>query len=188
MVRLMSQEALFLPYRIRIMRRTLSIIIGLAILSSLQAQEETDWRLYKPNSEQKEEVYREAELGESKEELTLKAIPSTNRPGMQGEIRYIQDERISILDEYLKTHPINHDGYRIQLVFGSREVVSSAKSRFVSSYNHSAYEDYLPPNFRLRVGDFLTRFQAEKVLREIKDRFPSAYIVRDQIEVPREFR
>lgn len=184
----MSQEALFLSHRNRIMRRTLSIIIGIALFASLQAQEKTNWRLYKPNSEQKEEVYKEADLDESKDELTLKAIPSKDQPGKQGDIRYIQDERISVLDEYLKTHPIKHDGYRIQLVFGSREVVSSAKSRFVSSYNLSAYEDYLPPNFRLRVGDFLTRFQAEKVLHEIKGRFPSAYIVRDKIEVPKEFR
>lgn len=177
-----------MSHRKSIMSRTLIIILCIAFIGSLHAQEDTDWRLYKPKSEKEEEVIKKADLNESKEETQLRAIPATDKPGKQGEIRYIQDERISILDEYLKTHPIKHDGYRIQLVFGSRQVVSSAKSKFVSSYNHSAYEDYLPPNFRLRVGDFLTRFQAEKVLREIKGRFPSAYIVRDKIEVPREFR
>ncbi len=120
--------------------------------------------------------------------MRLEAIPTHDKPAKQGEIRYIQDERIAILDDYLKTHPIKHDGYRIQLVFGSREVVSSAKSRFLSSYSYSSYEDYLPPNFRLRVGDYLTRFQAEKGLREIKGRFPAAYIVRDKIEVPKKYR
>jgi hypothetical protein len=172
-----------------IMRRAVLIIVGICIIGTVQAQEESNWRLYKPNVEKEQsEAAKEIKTDEIKETVRLEAIPKNDKPAKQGEIRYIQDERISILDDYLKTHPIKHDGYRIQLVFGSREVVSSAKSRFVSSYSYSSYEDYLPPNFRLRVGDFLTRFQAEKVLREIKGRFPSAYIVRDKIEVPKEFR
>ncbi len=171
------------------MRIALFLICYVCIANSVQAQDEENWRLYKPNTEQeKTEFSQKAKQDKSEEKVTLKAIPAKDKAGKQGEIRYIQDERISILDEYLKTHPIKHDGYRIQLVFGSRQEVSSAKSKFVSSYDYSAYEDYLPPNFRLRVGDFLTRFQAEKVLREINGRFPSAYIVHDKIEVPKEFR
>ena len=171
------------------MRTAISIIICVSLLGSLQAQEEENWRLYTPNNGIEEKATTaEFETTETKEQLVLEALPAEDRPAKQGEIRYIQDERISILDDYLKTHPIKHDGYRIQLVFGSRGIVSSAKSKFVSNYSNSSYEDYLPPNFRLRIGDFLTRFQAEKVLREIKGRFPKAYIVRDKIEVPREFR
>ena len=171
------------------MRTAVFIIAGICIIGTVQAQEDGNWRLYKPNVEQEQsEVAKEVQTEEVNEIVQLEAIPKSNKPAKQGEIRYIQDERISILDDYLKTHPIKHDGYRIQLIFGSREEVSTAKSRFVSSYSYSHYEDWLQPNYRLRVGDFLTRFQAEKVLREIKARFPKAYIVRDKIEVPKEYR
>lgn len=171
------------------MRTVTSILISICLIGSLQAQDEGNWRLYTPTKAvEGTGTNDEAETAEIHEQVVLEALPTEDTPAKQGEIRYIQDERISILDDYLKTHPIKHEGYRIQLIFGSRGVVSSAKSKFVSSYNYSAYEDYLPPNFRLRIGDFLTRFQAEKVLREINGRFPKAYIVRDKIEVPREYR
>ena len=106
----------------------------------------------------------------------------------KGEIRYIQEERIGILDDYLKSNPIKHDGYRIQLIFGTRGEVASSRSRFLAKWDYPAYETYLPPNFRLRVGDFMTRFQAEKALRDLKTKFPNAYLVRDKIEVPRMYK
>ena len=106
----------------------------------------------------------------------------------KGEVTYIQEERITILDEYMKSHPMKHDGYRIQLVFGSRDEVASAKSRFLVRWDYSAYESYLQPNFRLRIGDFMSRQEAEKMLTELRPHFPGAYVVQDKIEVPKEFR
>ena len=106
----------------------------------------------------------------------------------KGEVTYIQEERISIMDDYMKANPIKHEGYRIQLVFGSRDEVSRQKSKFLAEWDYSAYESYLQPNFRLRVGDFMTRFEAEKALKELKASFPGAYVVPDRIEVPKEFK
>lgn len=147
----------------------------LSLSSFAQEENEKDWRLYrtsKTDSEQKAP------------ETTASDVRLIER----GEIRYIQDERISILDDYLKSNPIKQDGYRIQLVFGSRGEVSAARSQFLSRWRYAAYETYLPPNFRLRVGDFINRWQAEKALRSLKSGFPNAYIVRDRIETPNEFR
>jgi hypothetical protein len=92
------------------------------------------------------------------------------------------------MDDYMKANPLKHEGYRIQLVFGSRDEVSRLKSRFLAEYDYSAYESYLQPNFRLRVGDFMTRFEAEKALKELKSVFPGAYVVPDRIEVPKTFK
>jgi hypothetical protein len=175
------------------------LISTLGLCFEVHAQEE-DWRLYKPSgTEEAQEMVPESETGVQSgpdslsQETETNVFPSTRlkerkKAAQKGEIRYIQDERISVLDEYLKSNPIKHDGHRIQLVFGSKETVASAKSRFVNLWDVSVYEDYLPPNFRVRVGDYLTRFQAEKALREIKPLFPGAYIVRDKVEVPKEFR
>lgn len=155
------------------------ICMNLTLVSMAQVEDEKDWRLY-TSSKSSSQVELEQKTPETK------VIKLTEQE--QGEIRYIQDERISVLDDYLKSHPIRQDGYRIQLVFGSRSEVSSYRSKFLAQWRYSAYETYLAPNFRLRVGDFINRWQAEKALRELKTKFPNAYIVRDKIEIPDNFR
>ena len=97
----------------------------------------------------------------------------------------LADQRIGVLDDYVKANPLRLTGFRIQLVFGNRSTVNNAKSKFYGNYSEvSIYESYLAPNFRLRVGDFLTRLQAEEFLNSVKGYFPGAYIVNDKINVP----
>ena len=97
----------------------------------------------------------------------------------------LADERIDILDDYVKSNPLRLTGFRIQLVFGNRGTVNNAKSKFYGNYSDvSVYESYLAPNFGLRVGDFLNRLQAEEFLNRVKGSFPGAYIVNDKINVP----
>lgn len=108
--------------------------------------------------------------------------------GEIGSVRFIEDGRIETFNEYLKSYPPKHSGYRIQIVFGSKVDVENAKAKYHGQFNMPAYETYLAPNFRLRVGDFMTRLQAEKQLVAIKRSFPAAYIVKDRIEVPQELR
>jgi len=153
------------------MRRIIFVTALLSVTSTAIAQE--DWRLYRNTGPDSTSTVGEGAL--QKGDIVDRT---------PGEIRYIQDERIAILDDYLKSNPKKHDGYRIQLVFGSRGSVSGAKAKYNGLHNYPAYETYLPPNFRLRVGDFMTRFEAEKALRDIKGEFSGAYIVRDKIEVP----
>ncbi|NNC82174.1 MAG: SPOR domain-containing protein [Flavobacteriales bacterium] len=157
--------------------RILITLLTLSIVSTCFSQEDEDWRLYRPNK------------GEVEENEEMRR-PGGDVPILRekGTIRYIQDERITVVDEYLVSNPIKQDGYRIQLIFGSRGEVSNARSRFLSRFRYAAYETYLPPNFRLRVGDFINRFQAEKALRDLRGSFPNAYIVRDKIEVPEQFK
>ena len=103
-----------------------------------------------------------------------------------GELNIVlADERIQVLDDYIKDNPLDLTGFRIQLVFGNRNTVNNAKSTFYQNFNEiPLYESYLAPNFRLRVGDFITRLQAESELHKIREVFPSAYIVNDQINIP----
>ena len=158
------------------MKQILPIVILMMSLNSYSQEEDnSDWRLYHKNKTDQTQKAPDSVVGD---------VPVRDR----GEIRYIQDERIAVVDEYLKSNPIKQDGYRIQLIFGSRSEVSSARSRFLAQWRYSAYETYLAPNFRLRVGDFMNRWQAEKALRSLKTKFPNAYIVRDKIETPNDFR
>jgi len=79
------------------------------------------------------------------------------------------------------------DGYRVQLHFGNdRDKARDIKSKFLNSYQTiPAYDSYQQPNFRVRVGDFRTRIEATKFLKQIKAEFPSAFVVTDEIKFPK---
>ena len=79
------------------------------------------------------------------------------------------------------------DGYRIQLFFDSdKSQVNNARSRFISQYPKvDTYVEFKAPNFFLKVGDFRTRLEAEKVLTNVKAEFPTSFIIQEKINLPR---
>jgi len=151
--------------------RLFLVLFQVAMLCTLFAQKPDRQRPLELSQEESDQTVRDSSIISQKGELTI-----------------IQEERIGILDEYMKSHPLKHEGYRVQLVFGSRNEVSTAKSKFLARWDYSAYESFLQPNFRLRVGDFQTRNEADKMLADFKMSFPGAYVVQDKIEVPKRFR
>ncbi len=81
---------------------------------------------------------------------------------------------------------VKNEGYRVQIYFGGDKAKArEAKSRFLSQHADDlrAYEIYEAPNFKIRVGDFRTKLEAYRLLKEIKADFPSAFIVESEIEV-----
>ena len=110
-----------------------------------------------------------------------------------GKIIYSEDRRIAVLfkrylDENARKPGI--DGYRIQLYFGNeREKAREVKTSFLRQFSEiSANESYQQPNFRVRVGDFRTRLEALRFLKQVSTSFPSAFVVTDQInlrEIPK---
>ena len=77
-------------------------------------------------------------------------------------------------------------GYRIQIYFGgNRQKASEVKLDFGSRFpDMSAYLTYQQPNFKVRVGDFRNRYEAQKFLREINGFFPASFIVPDDVRLP----
>ena len=81
------------------------------------------------------------------------------------------------------------NGFRIRLFFASnrtaRDESSSVIRRFSDMYPHvQAYRTYASPNFKVTVGNFRTRLEAEAFLRRIKGDFPDAFIVRERFKYP----
>lgn len=81
------------------------------------------------------------------------------------------------------------NGFRIRLFFASnrtaRDESSSVIRRFNEMYPHvQAYRTYASPNFKVTVGNFRTRLEAEAFLRKIKGDFPDAFIVRERFKYP----
>lgn len=78
-----------------------------------------------------------------------------------------------------------YSGYRIQIYFGSnRSDANKVKSEFLREYgNVKAYMIYQQPYFKIRVGDFRTRLEAQKLFYKLQenDNFKSVFIVQDKI-------
>lgn len=103
----------------------------------------------------------------------------------------IQDKRVNEL--MLKHILINEakkekmKGYRVQIHFGpEKSKALDVKTKYATAYQTcTAYLDYQQPYFKIRVGDFRTKLEAYKLLKEISGDFPGAFIVNDDIELPK---
>ena len=109
-----------------------------------------------------------------------------------GDVTIIKDSRIDGLiakEGEVEPPAINPqiNGFRIQLFFDSeRSAINDARGTFISKYPRiDTYTTYNAPNFFLRVGDFRTRLEAEKVKDEFSDLFPTSFIVMEKINLPR---
>lgn len=103
-------------------------------------------------------------------------------------IEVVQDYKIKqLLEKHVEINskaPIK--GYRVKIHFGTdKNKAKEVKGSFIAKYpDVPAYEKYDQPNFNIRVGDFRTKLEAYKLLKEIQADFPSAFIVQDEIEFP----
>ncbi len=109
-----------------------------------------------------------------------------------GKVTVVKDSRINGLvakEGAIVPPAINPqiDGYRIQLFFDSeRGAINDARGTFISKYPRiDTYTTYNAPNFFLRVGDFRSRLEAEKVKDELSGLFPTSFIVMEKINLPR---
>jgi hypothetical protein len=77
-------------------------------------------------------------------------------------------------------------GYRVQIYFGSvRQKASDVKSDFSGKHpDVASYLTYFAPNFKVRVGDFKTKLEAQGFLKSIDGQYPTSFIVQDEIKLP----
>lgn len=76
-------------------------------------------------------------------------------------------------------------GYRILAYNGSeRQTVMNLRKSILNRVpEEKDYLTYQQPNFRLKVGDFFSRIEAQQVLNKIQDLIPNAQIVQEQITI-----
>ena len=78
-------------------------------------------------------------------------------------------------------------GYRVQIFFGSeRKNATDAKTKLLQLLpDEEVYLIYQQPYFKVRVGDYRTRLEAEAVYRKLINDFDKAFIVPDKINLPK---
>jgi hypothetical protein len=107
-----------------------------------------------------------------------------------GAVEIVQDasiDKLLLKHISIATETETIEGYRIQIHFsGEREKAKLVKTKFLQQFpDVAAYEIYQQPNFKVRVGDFRSRLEAQKFMNELNSLFPSAFIVSDDIHLPR---
>ncbi len=110
----------------------------------------------------------------------------------QGEIHVYADPKLNE-DIYLKKRLKNPEketefpGYRIQVFFGSdRTDANKVKAEFSEKYpDVDVYVVYESPNFKVRVGNYRNKIEAQKLLHDLKQKYDGAFIVPDKIKFPK---
>ena len=110
-----------------------------------------------------------------------------------GGIEIIQDPRIDSLESryiYFNERNQTIEGYRIQIFFDagnySLQNAYKAVEAFLAKYpDVNAYVTFKEPYYRVRVGDFRTRLEAEGFRQNIMLEYPNAFIIKDNINPPK---
>ncbi len=122
----------------------------------------------------------------------LPVVSFSQQRAVEGEVTIIQDDRVNeLIDKHIHANTAfsGLTGYRIQIFFDSgsnaRNKANNERRRFMTLFPHTiAYVSFDAPNFKVRVGNFRTRLEAEKMLRDIQKHFQMAYVVPSKIELP----
>lgn len=82
-----------------------------------------------------------------------------------------------------KSTPQSNKGFRVQIYDGnSRDKASTAKANFMKKYpGVRSYLKFHNPQYRVRVGDFATREEAEQYQEKIKKDFAPTMVIPDVI-------
>jgi len=80
-------------------------------------------------------------------------------------------------------------GYRVRIFFDNKQdargASEAAANRFRASYpGIGTYRSFANPFFKVTVGDFRTKSEAMQLLQKIKGSYPSAFIVKENINYP----
>lgn len=107
-------------------------------------------------------------------------LVSTHGFAQQGTVTINQEKKIATLLEIKKELNKNEndsDRYKIQIYNGQRTGANAAIKEFREAFSDWPSMDiYEPPNFKVWVGNFTTRLEADRALKKIKSKFPSAFI------------
>jgi len=112
----------------------------------------------------------------------------------RGKVEVVKDPRVDTLIAKrlsLKvSKPVagfSSNGYRIQIFSGpARSDAYQAQAKFQAKFPgvHS-YMSYTVPNFKVKVGDFRTKLEADKFKQELQTSFSGLFIIPEKINIPK---
>jgi len=109
----------------------------------------------------------------------ISGISFLNLTAQEGKINISEDAKISKLlalkSEMSKDNEIG-DRYKIQLFYGNNGEANEVIKDYRSKFEYPSLIAYEAPNYKVWVGNFRNRLEADRALLKIKESFPSAFI------------
>jgi hypothetical protein len=119
-----------------------------------------------------------------KPQITNPQEPAFKKPFIEKQYSTELNKLITLHQNLLNKQK-EQDGFRIQIVSTTdQNVIKKARIDF-SELNTTLklYQVYDRPYYKLRVGDFLTKFEAEQMVYVLLKTFPAAFVVPDKVKV-----
>jgi hypothetical protein len=121
-------------------------------------------------------------------------IPFVSSAQTRGKVEVVKDPLIDTLiarrpylNKTILSSEANSNGFRVQIYFGSsRQAAYDAQAKFMNEFPETpTYISYVEPNFKVQVGDFRTRLEAQKMQNELNGMFSSLFIIPAKINPPK---
>ena len=105
-------------------------------------------------------------------------------PSFQNDVYKPLNARLDSLADINKAYS-TMQGFRILVYTGASSEEAQRNRQLIYSYNSAliVYTQYKQPSFRVKVGDFINKVEASYILNDLKQNFPNAMIVPDQINL-----
>lgn len=114
--------------------------------------------------------------------VLLASLTSNKCLGQDGSVSVIQDEKFEhLLAEKRRINPsiTVNDRYKVQIFYGendkARKALSDFKKEFKTIDGTIVFES---PTYKVWVGNFTSRIEAERNLLEIKKKYPYALLIK----------
>ncbi len=126
------------------------------------------------------------------QQIEQKSMPSDTIGNSKGNVEIVRDSRI---DSIVKMHIAYNkslegiQGYRVQIFFDAGNNSLNKAETEANQYqtlfpNDTAYISFTEPYYKVRVGDFRTKLEAEGYMHEILKDYPNAFVIQDIIRLP----
>lgn len=113
--------------------------------------------------------------------LTLFSL--SNLLAQEGVVTVNQDRQITELIKLKKEVNRTEFNYKIQIYNGNRSGAENARLEFRKSFSDwSTNIKYETPNYKIWVGNFKTRLEADRALLKVKKKFGNAFIFKPKKE------
>lgn len=110
--------------------------------------------------------------------VVLTVFCSQNIIAQDGVVIVNQDPEIGELLELKKEVNRRASNFKIQIYNGSHEGAKNAREKFRQFYGWSMTTEYETPNYKIWVGNFETRLEADRALVRVKKKFSNAFVFR----------
>jgi hypothetical protein len=119
---------------------------------------------------------------------TTTPTPDTRKSTAYVEPKYAVNKKVDVVLDSIDRYNLQGksiDGFTIQIYSGlKREEALNAKKTLTSALpDLEADVQYAQPNFRVKVGKYISRLDAQKDFTEVKKRFPTAIIIPDRVAI-----